>query len=202
MGKLTHGESYARERTPEYVAWTNMIQRCENQQLSAHHLYANVRVHQAWRESFAAFLADTGRRPTAGHSLDRYPDPDGNYEPGNVRWATEAEQQQNRRNNHNLTAFGETLCITEWARRTRLCRGTIRERLRSGATPEEAVSSPAYKPLLVEFDGRTVTITALSKLTGIPNNSLRRRLMRHNWNATEAIAAWQNNTKGKKPSKS
>ena len=82
--------------TPTYHSWSNMIQRCTNPK---HHKYANygakgITVCERWRE-FANFLADMGVRPE-GKTLDRYPDNTGNYEPGNCRWATPAEQQRNR----------------------------------------------------------------------------------------------------------
>lgn len=51
---------------------------------------------QKWQESFQAFVADVGERPT-GMTLDRYPNPAGDYEPGNVRWATPLQQRHNRR---------------------------------------------------------------------------------------------------------
>lgn len=50
----------------------------------------------AWRDSFESFLRDIGPRPSPEHSLDRYPNNDGHYEPGNVRWATRTEQSNNK----------------------------------------------------------------------------------------------------------
>ena len=92
-----HGEAAA--RTPEYLVWKSMFTRCTNPNALNFKYYGarGVSVCEAWRESYPNFLRDVGRRPSSEHSIDRYPDNDGNYEPGNVRWATAAEQNSNKR---------------------------------------------------------------------------------------------------------
>lgn len=84
---------------PEYGPWKAMKQRCHCPKDKDHHRYGGrgIIVCDRWRESFAAFLQDVGPRPSLAHSLDRYPNKDGNYEPGNVRWATAKQQANNRR---------------------------------------------------------------------------------------------------------
>lgn len=57
---------------------------------------AGVTVCETWRASFTAFYRDIGPKPSPRHSIDRFPNRTGNYEPGNVRWATTKEQAQNR----------------------------------------------------------------------------------------------------------
>lgn len=57
---------------------------------------AGITVCERWRDSFENFLADMGERPSKAHSIDRFPNRDGNYEPGNCRWATAIEQSRNR----------------------------------------------------------------------------------------------------------
>lgn len=138
----THGNTRRGRMTPEYRAWAHMIGRCEdgNDVSFANYGGRGISVCARWRASFANFLDDMGRRPTPGHSIDRK-DSNGNYEPGNCRWATALEQGGNKRNNHVLTVGNESLPIAEWSRRTGISAGLILARVaRLGWTPERAVS--------------------------------------------------------------
>ncbi len=93
----THGEGGA-VFSPEYKAWRNMLGRCTKPGSIGWHRYGGrgIAVCERWLNSFENFLADMGRKPSPAHTLDRYPDNDGNYEPGNCRWATMKEQQWSR----------------------------------------------------------------------------------------------------------
>ena len=85
-----------------------IIQRCTNPNVSSYkyHGAKGVSVCDKWRSDFAAFFVDVGPRPTPKHSIDRWPNRDGNYEPGNVRWATPYQQRINRRDFLGLTRWG------------------------------------------------------------------------------------------------
>lgn len=74
-----------------------MIYRCENPNVKDWKYYGGrgIKVCLEWRESFEVFLRDMGTRPSPSHSIDRI-EPDGNYEPGNCRWATPLQQRHNR----------------------------------------------------------------------------------------------------------
>lgn len=89
----------AMRMTPEYRAWSSMKRRCYDPGVEKYKLYGGrgIVVCDRWRESYSAFLTDMGRRPSPRHSLDRFPNRDGNYEPSNCRWATASEQNSNRR---------------------------------------------------------------------------------------------------------
>lgn len=191
-------------RTPEYNAWINMIQRCEDKSLRAYHRYGGrgISVCPEWRHSFATFLANMGRRPTSSHSLDRI-DVNGNYEPWNCRWATWKEQQRNRSNNVRVTIGGVSLTLPEWEERTGIAQATIRQRIKAGRREDEllmpvgALEGSRVFGERVTFRGTEYLISELVHLTGIPDVSLRRRLKRHA-TAEDAVAAWQANGRGKK----
>lgn len=130
---------------PLYGVWGAMRQRCNNPNHKHYHHYGwrGIRICERW-DDFALFLEDMGERPSPKHSLDRI-DVDGNYEPGNVRWATPQEQRRNTRGTYRpagLTALGRTQTIDEWADEFGINRLTLRYRLRSGWPVAEAILTP------------------------------------------------------------
>lgn len=94
--KTSNGEAQA--GTAEYTAWESMIARCENKKHGSWHDYGGrgIKIAQEWRKNYRAFLDHVGRKPTPKHTLDRINN-DGDYAPGNVRWATRSEQNANQR---------------------------------------------------------------------------------------------------------
>lgn len=136
----THGDSRFGRRTCEYGIWKTMIARCGNSSVDRYSSYGErgIRVCDRWCD-FRNFLEDMGRRPTPQHSIDRI-DNDGNYEPGNCRWATRSVQSRNKRSTVLLTFMGRTQCMTDWARELGILVPTLCMRLKSGVSIEEALS--------------------------------------------------------------
>jgi hypothetical protein len=142
---IRHGSARAGKKTPEFKIWCGMRNRCQNPNEPAYRYYGGrgIRVHPEWDRDFAAFLRDVGPRPSPAHSLDRI-DGDGHYEPGNVRWATPAQQANNKRNNRRLTFDGESLTVGEWARRMGAPVDRIWSRLRQGWSVERILKEPPH----------------------------------------------------------
>ncbi len=138
----THGLS----RTREWHIWIDMIARCYNRNNKSYRRYGGkgVRVTERWRDDVTAFVADKGPAPSPKHSIDRWPDPNGDYTPENTRWATDTEQANNRRNNLRITWNGRTLTISEWSRELNMSESAIRQRLTLMKwTPERTFTTPA-----------------------------------------------------------
>lgn len=135
---MTHGES--RSNHPEYRIWVSAKQRCYDPNCKPYKHYGGrgIRMHEEWRASYSAFLADVGRRPSDKHSLDRENN-NGNYEPGNCRWVTVDTQSRNRRSNRLVEYGGATHTVTDWAQKLGIKRGTVFARLGRGWTPERAL---------------------------------------------------------------
>lgn len=134
--RKTHGKS----DTTEYGIWSQMKTRCLCPTVPGFRDYGGrgIAVCDRWKKSFSAFLADMGPRPSKLYSLDRINN-DGNYEPGNCRWALAQQQQKNKRSSRRLTINGETLTLGEWASRAGERLGTIWARLNRGWAPVDAV---------------------------------------------------------------
>ena len=139
----THGETHS-GRTPEYVAWISIKHRCYDKTYSGYARYGGrgIRVCDEWLKSYEAFLAYVGRKPTPKHQIDRWPNNDGNYEPGNVRWATAEQNTRNRKSGLFVEYRGETKCVAEWAEITGVTRYIIYQRLYRGWDMEKIISTP------------------------------------------------------------
>lgn len=138
-----HGERRVGQTTPEYRIWSGIKTRCHNPRDHGYFNYGGrgITMWTAWRESFEAFFADVGRRPSAKHSIDRV-DNNRGYEPGNVRWATRSEQARNRRGNRLLTFNGATRTATEWAAFYDMSIQCLAYRLKAGWSVERALTTP------------------------------------------------------------
>lgn len=140
----------------EFSSWRNINRRCSDPAYQQWKDYGGrgIRVCDRWRESFANFLADMGPRPSREHSIDRI-DNSKNYEPTNCRWATRVEQMRNMRRNRWIEFRGETLLISDWAKRLNVPCHTITMRLSRGWSVERALSHSASGRKPVPVEGRT-----------------------------------------------
>jgi hypothetical protein len=142
-----HGRAIHGKESSEHRAWRHMHSRCGNPNCKEYRNYGarGITVCERWGQ-FENFLADIGAKPSPKHQIDRFPDNDGPYAPGNVRWATTIEQHNNKRTNRHLTIDGQTLTIAQWARETNIHHRALRERLKRGWDPDW---------ILVPFPGMT-----------------------------------------------
>jgi len=181
--------------TPEYRCWIAMIQRCTNPKAVGWKNYGGrgIKVCQRWLDSFENFLSDMGRRPPGKYEIDRI-DNNGHYEPGNCRWATRSQQSINRRTNTMITHNGRTQTGAEWARELSLVPSAIKKMYLGWSiqklldTPVNTIFQAARK---LEFDGKVLTVSEWSQETGIPGDTIRRRL-KSEWSVEESLTTPSN----------
>lgn len=111
---LVHGA----KGTPEYFSYVSMKSRCFNKNNDDYYNYGarGITVCERWlgKKGFLCFIKDMGKKPSKKHSLDRFPDMNGNYEPSNCRWATPKQQGGNTRKNRWINFDGKRMILTDW----------------------------------------------------------------------------------------
>jgi hypothetical protein len=140
--RVAHNKTHGLSGTPVYLAWCAMRNRCDRAKDKSYAYYGGrgIKVSDRW-QSFENFIADMGERPE-GMTIERV-DSNGNYEPGNCRWASRTEQAHNKRNNVHLTANGKTQTMMEWAHELGVSHTAIVYRLKAGWPVERALTEPA-----------------------------------------------------------
>jgi hypothetical protein len=130
-------------KTTEYFSWNAMLSRCRDARNDSYENYGGrgIRVCERWH-SFEKFLADMGKKPAVGYTIERIDNALG-YMPGNCRWATPTEQGRNRRNNSIIEMNGERRPVSEWGEVLHINPASIATRKRRGVTdPMKLLAQP------------------------------------------------------------
>lgn len=141
---VTHGHARNRAVTPELLAWRSMMTRCTDRGYINFDRYGGrgINVCDRWLGSFENFLADMGTRPSRHHSLDRYPNRDGNYEPGNCRWATQKEQARNKDSTIIVEFEGKQVPLVSLAEMAPVSYWALKWRIKRGWDIHKALTTP------------------------------------------------------------
>lgn len=141
-----HGSASRENCTREYRLWKEIRKRCCNPNSTRFENYGGrgIGMYDPWKKDFKSFLnylVETIGLCSTGMTIERINN-NGNYEPGNLRWATPEEQQNNKRNNRVITFRGKTQTLSRWCKELDLRSNTIRCRLFNGWPEEAALSVP------------------------------------------------------------
>lgn len=150
IAKVNYKHGRSSKRHPQrylYELWLGIRSRILDPANISYPTYGGVGIplYEEWKTNSTAFieyiLTEVGERPSKKHSIDRIVNAKG-YVPGNLRWLTSREQNRNKTTNYMVTANGETLCITDWAKRLGRSPRAVKARIdRFGWSPENAVTS-------------------------------------------------------------
>lgn len=136
--KTKHGHNADGFITPEYNAFKSAKKRCTNCKHKSWKDYGGRGIEFRF-ETFEAFFRELGSRPSDRHSLDRFPNNNGHYEPGNVRWAAIEDQQRNRRSNRLINVNGATVTVAQAAEIVGIPYARLSKRLSAGWPLERAL---------------------------------------------------------------
>lgn len=116
--KARHNTKHGLSDTPEHKIWRGILDRCYNPRRKEYPRYGGrgIRMHEPWIKDFKQFYDYIGKRPSPAHSVERIDNSRG-YEPGNIRWATRLEQQNNMRSNTWIEVNGERMTLGQLYRK-------------------------------------------------------------------------------------
>ncbi len=139
-----NGIKHGMTNSTEFTIWHTMKARCYNPNATGYERYGGVGVVMCdeWRDSFEAFYRDVGPRPSLEHSIDRWPDKKGNYEPKNTRWATKEEQARNKATNVIFTLNGVSRTCIEWSEILGVKPSTLQNRRYLGWSDADILTIP------------------------------------------------------------
>ena len=172
---------------PLYRVWKDMRSRCNSPSSTCYQKYGamGISVCKQW-DDFWVFIEDMGEKPTDKHEIERI-DSKGDYCPENCRWATRAEQMRNTNRTHMITFNGETMCLTDWAKRIGISPLTLSSRINTAKMPiEKALTMGHQKAPIITFNGESGTPRYWEKKTGLKGNTITRRLD-SGWTVEDAL---------------
>lgn len=143
--QIKHGHAKGGDTTLTYGSWKSMKERCDNPNGKNYKYWggAGVKICSRWYD-FDNFIADMGERPSVLHTIDRFPNKDGDYEPGNCRWATKKEQANNQRNNVVVEFDEVKMTLGQWSDKLGIRRTVLGNRIKNMGV-ERALTEPLRK---------------------------------------------------------
>jgi len=145
--KLRHGHARRGQQSAEHRCWQAIKRRCCDPKNKKFKYYGGrgIKICDHWKDSFENFLLDVGPRPSPAYSIDRFPNRNGNYEPGNVRWATRAEQASNRDCTRIVILNGISEPLAAVCQRLGLNLKIVGARLERGWPLDKALTPPRWR---------------------------------------------------------
>ncbi len=175
--------------TSEYKSWCHLKERCLNPNCKNYDDYGGrgIKVCDEWKDDFAAFYNHVGDKPSSEHSIHRIEN-DGNYEPGNVKWATAEEQNRDKRTTIWLEFRGKTKSLPDWCDELGLDASTIRARIQAyGWDTERALTEKIKNETrYFEYDGQYYTIKELADKYNVCKFLLKNRF-NQGWSVQKAL---------------
>lgn len=184
-----HGVTKGGKQPPLYQIWSQIKQRCLNENHPKYKNYGGrgIDMDPRWEESFIVFRDEVPPRPSKKHTIERI-DNDKGYWPGNVRWATRIEQNRNKRTSRYVEFKGKEIVLAQLADDQNKNRKRVQARLDAGWSAEDAIARPLRKiRATITWRGKSHNLVEWSKILGMSYQTLRSRIYNKKWSIEKAF---------------